>query len=329
MKKTSIKLMTLFLLANSLHGQLTDIRNFLAGLEFDVAYSRVTQIPLIQFNLRKITDYFDDNSPFTDLPLFYSQEKAWASMGTYFFNFFNADPNEMNFPALDLMLKYRSEKYLSYVRMVVNPFFSQNQRIFYLYGKTGVDKIDDQDDFFYSSAGAYAHAGFIGAEDVTLIERFYKNHLYGSPDPSVFHYGLGYVMAGSGFQIIGGIGMKKNWRLSTRLYFELNAFLPFVPTLEIGLDQGFEVNINRDLAVFIDVKLIKSFWQSAGASVGLRFNFQTLSDLLNVLEQEENLSEQPNQVPQQQLQPAQEDDYNSPQDETQENEEKKSTKSRR
>lgn len=279
-------LLVLVMSANfPLNAQWTDIRNFLSGLEIDVAYARVTQIPLIQINWRVITDYFDDTSPYKDLPFFYSQDKAWASMGTYFFNFLNADPNEMNFPALNLKVKYRQDDRLSYVQAVTNPFFSQNQRIFYLYGKTGVNKIDDADSFFSSSWGAYAHVGIIGAEDTTLIEKFFTNHFYGVPESSVLHYGLGYVLAGSGFQFISSFGPKDAWRLSTRLYFELNAFLPFVPTAELGLDWELDVNVTRDLSLFLDLKLMKSLWQSAGVMVGVRYHFRTVSELMASWEQ--------------------------------------------
>lgn len=270
--------------------QLADLSNFLSGLEIEAAYARVTMIPLIQLNWAALLDLIGGEE--SEYPFFYPQDRAWASMGTYLPMLLLGDPNEMNLPALDIRVRYwvgggdelRHLGTVSYVQIVTNPFLSPNQRLFFLHGKTGVDKVFGDDSPVWVSGGAYAHVTMLGAEDVGLIPKFYMNHFYGAPPKQALYYGLGYVLAGSGFHFSLYFGDREGWEIQNRFYVELSAYLPFEVSSELGWDTGVRIAVNRDLSVFVEARWIKTLWQASGLSIGVRYGFGSLAQALRALE---------------------------------------------
>ena len=273
---------------------LKDVRDFLENLQVEVGYSRVTMLPLIQINWAALLEILDDDESKSTLPFFLSQDKAWASMGTYFFEFLSADPYEMNFPAINFAIRHRTEKTISYVQIITNPFLAYNQRIFYLYGRTGVDYYDENEVGIFRW-GVYAHGSMIGAEDVFLLQKFFKSHYHGSPSYDVLNYGLGYALAGSGFHVLWGLGSPKSLLFTVRPYFELNAYLPFHPSAELGIDFGLEISSLPDLVFYTHVKMMKTLWQASGVDMGFRYGFRSLAEVLKAVESGESQNPQASQ----------------------------------
>lgn len=281
------------------HAQLGELSQFLSGLEIEAAYARMTMIPLIQLNWAALLDLLGGEE--SEYPFFYSQDRAWASMGTYGPLLLLADPIEMNLPALDIRVRYRvggRDEYrhlgtVSYVQIVTNPFLSPNQRLFFLHGKTGVDKVFGDDSPVWVSGGAYAHVTMLGAEDVSLIPKFFKNHFYGAPPQEALNHGLGYVAAGSGFQFSLIFGQRGVWEIQNRFYFELSAFLPFHLNTELGMDTIVCYSLDETLTMFLESRWIKSFWQNSGLSLGLRYGFGRVARMLGDLESSQHEDEPP------------------------------------
>lgn len=257
----------------------SDIRDYLANLEIEVGYARATMIPLIWLDFSAIPTLFSEDEE--TKPFFVPQGNAWGSMGTYLFQFWNADPNEMNLPGIDLTVRYYNFDDINYFRLILSPFFAADQRAFYIRGETGVDyEAAKPWDGFRTVGTIYAFGNMLGFESSELLMRFFDNYGGGAPPVEATHNGLGMVSAGTGFRGTMQFGYLHDWSLSFKFYFELGAFLPFNLTYGTGMDLGFDLKIVDHLYLYLDARLMKAAWEPAGLNVGVRYRFQGVAGLL-------------------------------------------------
>ncbi|GEM_PF-6329099 len=263
--------------------------DYLEHLDLEVGYARATLLPLIWLDFSALTTLMDKEKA---KPFFIGQDKAFSSMGTYFFQFWNADPNEMNLPALDLSLIYENHDDINYLHVIFSPFFAADQRAFFIHGETGVEYDGAKEwEFFRATGTVYAFGTMLGFESPELLEGFFQNYSGGPPPVESMHNGLGIVTAGTGFRGTLQFGNYGEWSMAFKFYFELGAFLPFSLTYGTGMDFRFDLKIVEDLNFYLETRLMKAAWEPAGMRVGVRYSFGSLVGLFHSEEVQEETAE--------------------------------------
>lgn len=261
-----------FLVAQDNHARLEAIWGILRDMEIGVGYARPTLIPFYQLDWMALAEYISIGGDH-EKPFWLDQPKAWASMGTYFGRLFEADPLEFNLPAIELTVRHRAihsnqhDYNTSFVRVVTSPFLAWNSRLFFFQALTGYEFATIVS-FGEVRTSLYAHVGMIGSENTNLFLSYFDNLFPGIPSLQVVNYGLGYVMAGSGFYWMIGLGKADRFLFFIKLFMELSAFLPFAPSGEVGIDVRAELTTNPWLMFYAETRLAKTLWQTGGVSVG-------------------------------------------------------------